>query len=125
MVYVCEVLLGGSMCCNDPPALQAPGIVSSTQQSSASSQQLHAPPLPPIIISKYYPKHLLFTSLLPPGIGEAGCQSGGSPLLGSAAVIRDKKTIGGKGEHGGDGGGDAAGRGGALHPENLQTEEPL
>lgn len=30
----------------------------------------------PIIISRYYPKHLLFTSFLPPGIGEAACQSG-------------------------------------------------
>lgn len=29
----------------------------------------------PIIISRYYPKHLLFTSFLPPGIGEAACQS--------------------------------------------------
>uniref|UniRef100_A0A7N5KJE1 BEN domain containing 4 n=1 Tax=Ailuropoda melanoleuca TaxID=9646 RepID=A0A7N5KJE1_AILME len=29
----------------------------------------------PIIISRYYPKHLLSTSFLPPGIGEAACQS--------------------------------------------------
>lgn len=62
---------------------------------AAAAAPAPGPAPAPIIISRYNPKHLLFTSFLPPGIGEAACQSalGRQPPaqgLGDASV-RDRR----------------------------------
>lgn len=54
-----------------PPPRRRPTPCGPTPRTAAAP----GPAPAPIIISRYYPKHLLFTSFLPPGIGEAACQS--------------------------------------------------